>query len=318
MSHSNFLPVRISTLKSGVSLGFDLYIELPHKKLMYVRGNYDIETERISSLKDKKVRKLFIQEMDEDKYQSFLDRCLSSISDDSSIGTDEKADLLIGAGEATAERIYSNPETLRSYKAAANTSSHLRRVLNQNSELLKSIFDRGLSRSDRDFDSLMHLHSVNTATLCIGFAEYMGFQPEQVEILGLAGLYHDVAYGKCDYKELFFKPLAELDPEERKRYFQHPFEGKEYLADKEFVNPSLLDLIYSHEEKNQGNGFPRKLEKLTLEQEVLGIAAYYDRCLTCFQMAREEVFENFSMNELGNYNLETIKKFKAFIKKSGL
>lgn len=320
MDKSNFLPIRVSTLKGGVNLGFDIYIELPHKLLMYVRGNYDIEQHRIESLRSKKVRKLFINEAAEENYQEYIDRCLSAVAEDPNMPSEEKTKMVVGAGEATAERIYDNPEQIKSYRAAANTSQNLLKVLKTNEDLLKNIFDHGDASENKDHDSLMHRHSVNTASLCISFAESIGLPPEQVEALGIAGLYHDVAYGKSEpaVQELYFKPLNEMSLDEQKVYKQHPEQGKNFLVDKEFVSPLVLELIYSHEEKNQGNGFPQKLGSLNIGQEIISICAYYDRALTCLGYSRADVFEAFSTNELGNYNLETIKKFKSFIKKSGL
>ena len=100
-----YLPIRVSTLKSDIKLGFDVYIQLPHKLLLYARGLDDIEAHRIKYLKGKKVRKLFINDNEENKYQEYIDRCLSEAMQDSSISLEEKAGLVVGSGEATAKRI---------------------------------------------------------------------------------------------------------------------------------------------------------------------------------------------------------------------
>lgn len=320
MDKNDYLPVRISTLKEGIPLGFDLYIELPHRLLMFVRGDYDVEADRLSSLKSKKVRKLYIKESDEENYQQYIDRCLELVANDPAISTEEKTKVVIGASEATAERLYENPEKKGSYQAAANTSVNLSKVLKSNGDLLKSIFDHGEASQFKDHDSLMHRHSVNTATLCISFGEFLGLASEQIEALGIAGLYHDVAYGKSasDIQKLFFKPINEMSLDEQKVYKMHPEIGRNFLSEKDFVNPLVLELIFSHEEKNQGNGFPRALKSLDPLQEIISISAYYDRSLTCLGRSRGQVFEEFSTEQLGNYQLETIKKFKNFIKKSGL
>lgn len=320
MNKNDFLPVRVSTLKQGVPLGFDLYIELPHKLLMYVRGDYDIEQERIQSLKSKKVRKLFINQDSEERYQDYIDRCLNAVADDPNLPTEEKTKMVVGASEATAERLYDNPEQKRSYMAASSTSKNLAKVLSSNEDLLKNIFDHGDASEFKDNDSLMHRHSVNTASLCISFAEFIKLPSEQIEALGIAGLYHDVSYGKSEssVQELYFKEFSDMSLDEQKVYKQHPEQGSQFLQDKDFVNPLVMDLVLSHEEKNQGNGFPRALASLNIGQEIISICAYYDRSLTCLGKSREKVFEEFSTDQLGNYNLETIKKFKSFIKKSGL
>jgi len=102
------------------------------------------------------------------------------------------------------------------------------------------------------------------------------------------------------------------------RYKEHPKIGGEILQDKEFASAEVIGLILAHEEKRSGNGFPNKLNTLTPEQEVLSICALYDREITCLKKTRDDVLEDFSMNQIGNYDLSIIKKFKSFVKKAGL
>lgn len=317
----SYLPIRVSTLKGSIKLGFDVYVKLPHKILLYARGLDDVEDHRIGYLKSKKVRKLFINDADESKYQEYIDRCLNAAMSDDSVSVEEKAELVVGAGEATAERIYEDPHSKKSYDAAKGTAANLINVLAQNDELLKGIFDHQLSEEDKgNQDAIMQKHALNTSSLCISFAEFLGLPKDQVEYLGVAGLFHDVAYSQYeeDQKYLFFKSIKDMEAAELTKYKEHPKIGAEILQDKDFASQEIIDLIMVHEEKRSGEGFPNKLKSLEVFQEVLCIACYYDRNITCLGMTREEVFDDFKMNQIGNYDLEMINKFKEFVKKSGL
>ncbi len=315
-----YLPIRVSTIKSEIELGFDVYVQLPHKVLLYARGADDIEAHRIKYLKTKKVRKLYINDNEEEKYQNYIDRCLNATMSDDTVSLEEKSSLVVGAGEATAERIYEDPHSKKSYDAAQNTATNLINVLAQNDELLKGIFDHKLDDSDRNDDAVMQKHALNTSSLCISFAEFMGLEKSSVELLGVAGLFHDVAYSQfpADQKYLFLKEMSEMEANELTTYKEHPKMGGEILQDKEFANKTVIELILAHEEKRGGNGFPNKLSNLTPEQEVLSICAFYDREVTCLGKTRESVLEDFNVNQLGNYDLEVMKKFKSFVKKAGL
>ncbi|MBT4791923.1 MAG: HD domain-containing protein [Halobacteriovoraceae bacterium] len=315
-----YLPIRVSTLKSDIQLGFDVYIQLPHKVLMYVRGDDDIEPHRIGYLKEKKVRKLYIADADEGMYQEYIDRCLNEAMSDDSVSIDEKADLVVGAGEATAERIYEDPHSKKSYDAAQTTAASLISVLGQNDELLKGIFDHALEDENASDEAIMQKHSVNTSSLCISFAEFLSLPKDSVEFLGVAGLFHDVAFSQFEGtdKKLFFKEIGDMEVSDLTRYKEHPKIGGEILQDKEFASAEVIGLILAHEEKRSGNGFPNKLNTLTPEQEVLSICALYDREITCLKKTRDDVLEDFSMNQIGNYDLSIIKKFKSFVKKAGL
>lgn len=315
-----YLPIRLSTLKSEIKLGFNVYVQLPHKILLYARGNDDIEFHRIGYLKKKKVRKLYINDSEEFKYQDYIDRCLNAAMSDDSVSLEEKADLVVGASEATAERIYEDPHSKKSYDAAQNTATNLINVLGKSDEILRGIFDhKGEGESTDDYK--MQKHAVNTSSLCISFAEYLKLDKAIVEFLGVAGLFHDVAYSTYEdeaHKKLFFKEVKEMSAPELTVYKEHPKKGGEILQDKDFASPEVIDLIMAHEEKRGGNGFPNKLANLSPGQEVLSICAFYDRETTCLGKSRDAVLEDFNVNQLGNYDLEIMKKFKAFVKKSGL
>jgi HD-GYP domain-containing protein (c-di-GMP phosphodiesterase class II) len=316
----SYLPIRVSTLKKDVQLGFDVFVKLPHKHLLYARGNDDIEAHRIQYLKGKKVRKLFINDSQEAQYQAYIDRCLEEAMKDSSVSIEEKADLVVGAGEATAERIYEDPHSKKSYDAAQNTASNLINALGQSDELLKGIFDHKLEEGNDSLDAKMQKHALNTSSLCISFAEYQDLPKSSVEILGVAGLFHDVAFSQFENesKYLFAKEVSEMEANELTIYKVHPKTGGEILQDKEFASKEVINLIMAHEEKRGGNGFPNKLSSLTPEQESLSICCFYDREVTMLGKDRDAVLEDFSINQIGNYDLNVIKKFKSFVKKVGL
>ncbi len=315
-----FLPIRLSTLKGSIQLGFDVYVQLPHKLLLFARGDDDIEDHRIKSLKKKKVRKLYIHDDQESFYQQYIDRCLQETMNDDSISVEDKAGIVVGAGEATAERIYEDPHSKKSYDAAQSTATNLIQALGQNDAILKGIFDHKIEEGHDTLDARMQKHALNTSSLCISFAEYQKCERASVELLGVAGLFHDVAYSQyaAEDKYLFGKEMKDMEANELTKYKEHPKIGAEILQDKDFANKAIIELIMSHEEKLSGNGYPQKLQTLTKEQEILSICCFYDRELTLLGKSREAVFEDFSLNQIGNYNLETIKAFKSFVKKAGL
>jgi HD-GYP domain-containing protein (c-di-GMP phosphodiesterase class II) len=313
-----YLPIRTSTLKKDQKLGFDLFIQLPHKLIHYIRSEDDIEESRLKNLKKKKVRKLYIQEDDEDKYQIFIDRCLETVMNDDSISIDEKSSIVVGASEATAERIMEDPNSKKSYNAAHTTATNLMKVL-ANDEILKGIFDHQ-SAEDSTQDYLMQKYAVNTSSLCISFAESLGVDKETIEFLGVAGLFHDVGYTQYEdeYKKSFFKRMDELTADQMTKYKEHPLLGARILQDKEYASETVIDLILVHEERVGGNGFPEKKSKLDMIQQIIGLCSYYNREVTIFNRSRDEVYEDMAVSQLGNFDLELIKKFKAYLKKTGL
>ena len=315
-----YLPVRLSTLKPSIQLGFNLYLQLPHKTIKYIASVDDIEIIQIENLKLKKVRKLFIDDTEENKYQEYIDRCLNATMSDDSLSTDKKAEVVVGASEASAERIMTDPHSQKSYDSAQNTAGQLINVLSQNDEILKGIFDHKLDEESDNQEARMHKHAVNVSSLCISFGEFLKLPKETIEQLGIAGLFHDVAFGQVEQnvKDLFFKPIESTSSEELIAYKEHPKLGGEILQDKEFASKEVINFILTHEERQGGNGFPNKISKLDLAQEALALSCFYDQQVTCFNLDRKEVLKELAISQLGNFELTTINKFKEFIIKVGL
>ena len=131
----------------------------------------------------------------------------------------------------------------------------------------------------------------------------------------MAGLMHDMAFMKMPehVRPLFFKDVKEMSGQEIAEYKHHPTKGVELLSDKPFANKLLVDLIATHEEKISGEGFPEKLTKLTTLQEVHSLCCYFDRRVNCLEEDKSTVIEDIMVSEIGNYNMDLLKKFKSFL-----
>lgn len=316
----NYLPVRLSTLRQSITLGFDLYLQLPHKIIKYIDNNDFIEKDQINSLKSKKVRKLLIFENDELKYQQYMDNCLSDLVSDNTMDTDTKADIVTNVCETNVETMMKDPHSHKTYGIAKSTSTKLIQILSTDDEMLKSIFDKTSMEDKETNDSKIQKHAVNTTALTVSFADYLGFDSTIIEQLGIAALFHDIAYAKSssEIKQLYFKEVKDMSNDEFKLYQMHPREAAEILQDKAFASSEVIDLIVTHEERQGKNGFPNKIKNLNSQQECLALCALYDRKITCLEQNREDVLKNLMIDELGNFELETLKSFKKFVTKSGL
>lgn len=309
-----YVPVRLTTLKSQIPFTFDVYVKLPHKYLLYVRNGDDIESESKKRLKKKKVKKLYIEDSDEEAYQQYLDKCLESYMDDPNASVDDKASFGSGVAENASDDVYDKPQTEESYNKAKRASNTLVKMLSSNDEVLKTILSRAEQGEGTNLDKLK-AHAVNSSSLAIRFGEFMGLGAKQLEELGTAALYHDIGYTETseEGQKLFFQSIEGADVASLSAYKEHPRKGAEMLQDKPFADEVVLDLILTHEEKLQGGGFPQKLEKLTLMQEIHSLCCYYDRRITLLGATSDEVLEDIMVEQLGAYSLETMKKFKKFL-----
>lgn len=310
-----YLPIRVKTLKSEVSLGFELFLKLPHKFVLYFNPEDAINNERLSSLKTKNVRKLFIRDIDEPLYQNFMDKVLNNLMQDKNANIKEKAQLISSVSEDACEQIFDDPVSKKSFVKAQETTNKLTTFLLENDQLLKNMLDQELDADEVSNDALMYKHAVNSASLTISFCDFFGLDKETISMMGLAAIYHDIGYTQLDEagKQLFFKSMTDLNSEEIKVYQKHPKLACEIIQDKDFVNSEFLGLILKHEERVSGNGFPKREKKLSYEQEVLNLCTYFDRQMTCLKRSPVDVKKELQENEEKNFTKELVSKFLSFL-----
>ncbi len=312
----NFVPIRLSTLRSSHDFDFDIYIKVADKFVKYINNGDDIQKERLQSLKEKKVRKLFIEDNDESKYQAFLDRALFDASEDSSLDSEEKADMAQGVAANAAENMMENHSSKAAFEETENASKGLIEIIKKNPGILESLYKKAL---ESESDPIIK-HSIGVAFLSLTMVQKLGFDDKTAENMGVAGLLHDIGrvVMQKDDSVLFRMEYSEMSPEQFKRYKEHPSLGYDLLDRKDYVNKPILDFVLTHEENMAGTGFPKGIKKMTPAQELFSLCCCYDRLVTLLGKTKEEAFETLKVDFLGNYDLKLINKFKAMIKESNL
>ncbi|WP_353203317.1 HD-GYP domain-containing protein [Sphingomonas sp.] len=124
-------------------------------------------------------------------------------------------------------------------------------------------------------DTYTYFHSVAVGTLMVNFARELGLAADEVRLMGLGGLFHDI--GKIRIaKEVLNKP-GPLTPEEWDEMRQHPEIGHALLLADDV--PSIaLDVCLHHHEKVDGSGYPFGLvgDDISLAARMGAICDVYD------------------------------------------
>jgi putative nucleotidyltransferase with HDIG domain len=105
------------------------------------------------------------------------------------------------------------------------------------------------------FDQYTTTHSSNVAVLTMGLAEYLGYAPREVRILGVAALLHDIGKVKVP-TEVLLKP-GKYTPEERKIIESHPVEGARIILTRHRNMELAATVAYEHHINLDGSGYPR-------------------------------------------------------------
>jgi putative nucleotidyltransferase with HDIG domain len=105
-------------------------------------------------------------------------------------------------------------------------------------------------------DEYTSIHCLNVCVLSIAFARHLGYGEEELKIIGLGALLHDLGKIRTP-PEILNKP-ARLTSEEFQVIRKHPVDGYEMLCDVGGCGlpPQSLQIIRHHHERIDGNGYP--------------------------------------------------------------
>ncbi len=146
-------------------------------------------------------------------------------------------------------------------------------VANRTAKLLETLDGviRIIARIVETRDAYTAGHQQRVAELARAMAEKMGFSPDQVKGIHMAGLIHDV--GKIAVPaEILSKPCR-LNDMEFGLIKAHPRTGYDILKGIEFPWP-LAEVVYQHHEKMNGSGYPQGLKEneILLEARIMVVA----------------------------------------------
>ncbi|MEZ4871044.1 MAG: hypothetical protein R2827_02120 [Bdellovibrionales bacterium] len=98
MSATDFVPIRVSTLRGEASLTFKAYISVGGKYILYCKEGDSLEGERLQRLQEKRLKKMWIHTADEDNYRQYMTANIEAAYDKSSNTPIESKD---GSGRTT-------------------------------------------------------------------------------------------------------------------------------------------------------------------------------------------------------------------------
>lgn len=140
----------------------------------------------------------------------------------------------------------------------------------------------------RRIDDYTYAHCANVAVLAMLLGRHMGFPPDEVERLGLAGFFHDV--GKARIPEEILNKPGKLSEPEMEVMRRHALEGYLVMKDQQGVPPQVLRAILEHHERTDGQGYPYHLagQDISLFSQVVAVVDVYD-ALTSEKVYRRAV-----------------------------
>jgi len=128
----------------------------------------------------------------------------------------------------------------------------------------------------RNEDAYTEEHCLNVCILAIAFGRHLGMAEYELERLGLCGLLHDV--GKMRVPSEVLNKREPLSDKEFNMIKAHSVHGRNLLMSSPGVPNIAVDVAYSHHERIDGTGYPRKLKASGISDfaRIVAIVDAYD------------------------------------------
>ncbi len=139
-------------------------------------------------------------------------------------------------------------------------------------------------------------HSKRVTAFTIAIARAMGLSGERIRVIARGAFLHDI--GKMAIPDAILRKPGALTPEETAIMREHCFRGYQMLRKIPFL-AEASDIVYAHQEKYDGTGYPRSLrgDEIPLGARIFSVADTLDaitsdrpyRAAQTVAAAREEV-----------------------------
>lgn len=157
----------------------------------------------------------------------------------------------------------------------------------------------------RVYDDSTYVHCVNVALLCNVMGRWLKLPEEEIEVLTLSGLLHDI--GKLMIPPAIIKKAGKLTELEYRTIRNHPSSGYSVIENKE-LDERIKRAVLQHHEKCDGTGYPNQLVGSEIDDfaKIVTITDIYE-AMTANRVYREglcpfDVVELFEQEGLSKYD----------------
>ncbi len=314
INKKTFLPIRPATFQFNIGLKFNTFHFDFDRYRLFLKENEIFETKHQRLLDKFEVKKLYIEDTSEPKYQQYLDQFLDHLIAKKELSTEDKVEFLSDFSQNLIKTAHMNP--------SEDSIKHLSRVSQQ---LHKFMSKEGMENFrvilDVDKDSTTYRHSLNVAAIVLLLVEkikelqkekkgnnFLLTKPfegmftkdqgnENLKTLLDAAMLHDIGKGQ-----------------EENKPGEHAIIGANKLSSFKLINPKVIEIISHHEEFCDGSGGPHKLNRnqTSLLAKILSIANFCETHGTSKKLDKEEFYELMEENET-KFTLQLIKLAKIVL-----
>lgn len=173
------------------------------------------------------------------------------------------------------EALKGNLRAVVEKNAPINMDHMMKSVTDTISEGSTSIGIFDMLHNMRNYDDLTYVHSMSVSLICNIFGKWLGYSGEDLKVLTVAGLLHDV--GKLLIPEEIIKKPSRLTDAEYNIIKTHTIQGYSILKNQN-IDDRIKTAALLHHERNDGAGYPLGYtsDKIPDFARIVAIADVYD------------------------------------------
>lgn len=124
-------------------------------------------------------------------------------------------------------------------------------------------------------DAYTYDHGLNVSIYLMAFGRHMGLPPDQIRLLGTAGLFQDI--GKMKLPRELIDKKGKMTAAEYEMTKNHVNLGLDMIRHSKHTSPLIHDIVAQHHERHNGSGYPngRSGEQISMYGAMAGIADVY-------------------------------------------
>ncbi|MGE0614509.1 MAG: HD domain-containing protein [Bacteriovoracia bacterium] len=309
-----FAPVRAAAYISGHRSAFDVYVRLASGRYLKILAADDTFTpERLASYVRKGVEHLYIRREAQRAYLAYCDVLMQKLQATRGVTPEIRIQQTVHAGEQVLSFLRNQGVEPAAVRTAEHFVENMETLMSQLS--LESVpeikaFTRDIARYE---------HGVATTMIAsILVRPPMVTSSRFAIIVGLAGLFHDIALDQEGLK-LSHEDIRRIPPGKGLALKRHPFESAALLRKSNKLNPAILQAIEQHHERRNGKGFPLAVGagSINLVSEVIGISdEFMHQIHRHLKNPRINPFQEMEQNIFDGFSFPVIEAFrKVFLRK---
>jgi HD-GYP domain-containing protein (c-di-GMP phosphodiesterase class II) len=271
MDSTAYFRIRLSTIRPDKVTSFDIFVLVDNKHILYLRAGDKLSDGKIERLHSRDTGdSFFVRTEDKQAYRDWVREEMNS----NLIDPFAKAKILRESSVALMEDLFENPDV--------NTA------LDESRPIIKDFIDlmenapeaMGFMISLSGHDFYTYNHSLDVSIYSLGLGKALGYNPQELEELGVGSLFHDI--GKRNVSLDILCKKGGLTDAEWEQMKMHPQYGLVILNNHPNISDAIKAACFEHHESWAGNGYPQQLvaDEIHPFARIVAITDTYDAMTT--------------------------------------